>query len=78
LGFYKAHARAMRWSDDQLVTEANRFAMEALLCGEVPGLERKTVGKMGLKGARGLNIVANLPQKSSGGRGGGGRPKPAR
>ncbi|KAI4850957.1 DEAD-domain-containing protein [Aureobasidium sp. EXF-8845] len=77
LGFYKAHARAMRWSDDQLVAEANRFAMEAMGCGEIPGLERKTVGKMGLKGARGLNIVANLPQKSSGGRGGGGRPKPA-
>ncbi|KAH0301387.1 DEAD-domain-containing protein, partial [Aureobasidium melanogenum] len=76
LGFYKAHARAMRWNDDQLVAEANKFAIEALGCDEIPGLERKTVGKMGLKGARGLNIVANLPQKSGGGRGaGGGRAK---
>ncbi|THX20304.1 DEAD-domain-containing protein [Aureobasidium pullulans] len=76
LGFYKAHARAMKWSDDQLVAEANKFAIEALNCGEIPGLERKTVGKMGLKGARGLNIVANLPQKSNGGRGGGGGGRP--
>ncbi|KAG9540465.1 hypothetical protein KCU77_g20425, partial [Aureobasidium melanogenum] len=61
---------------DQLVAEANKFAIEALGCDEIPGLERKTVGKMGLKGARGLNIVANLPQKSGGGRGaGGGRAK---
>ncbi|KEQ61564.1 DEAD-domain-containing protein [Aureobasidium melanogenum CBS 110374] len=76
LGFYKAHAKSMRWNDDQLVAEANKFAIEALGCDEIPGLERKTVGKMGLKGARGLNIVANLPQKSSGGRSaGGGRAK---
>lgn len=79
LGFYKAHAKSLKWSDNQLVAEANKFAIEAMGCDEIPPLERKTVGKMGLKGAKGLNIVANRPSEGRAHGNGGGRargPKP--
>ena len=71
LGYYKAHARAMKWNDDELVAQANKFAYEALGCAETPGLERQTVGKMGLKNAKGLVIIPNRPRAPNG-RGGGG------
>jgi len=71
LGYYKAHARAMKWNDDELVAQANQFAAEALGCAETPGLEKQTVGKMGLKNARGLNVIPNRPRAPNG-RGGGG------
>ena len=74
LGYYKAHARAMKWNDDELVAQANLFASEALGCAETPALEKQTVGKMGLKNARGLVVVANRPRAPNGRGGGGGRP----
>jgi len=74
LGYYKAHARAMKWNDDELVAQANLFASEALGCAEVPGLEKQTVGKMGLKSAHGLNVIPNRPRAPNGRGGGGGRP----
>ncbi|KAF9480813.1 DEAD-domain-containing protein [Pholiota conissans] len=74
LGYYKSHARTMRWSDEDLVAQANTFAAEGLgWSGSVPPpLQRQTVGKMGLKGVRGLNVVANEPRLGNPGRGGGG------
>ncbi|KAF8169504.1 P-loop containing nucleoside triphosphate hydrolase protein [Pholiota molesta] len=60
LGYYKAHARTMRWSDDDLVAQANAFASEGL-------------GWPGSTGAKGLNVVANEPKLGNSGRGGGGR-----
>jgi ATP-dependent RNA helicase MSS116 len=52
-----------------VVALANKYA-EHMGCPEPPGIEAKTVGKMGLKGVPGLNIV-------KGGGGGGGRPAPS-
>jgi ATP-dependent RNA helicase MSS116 len=71
LGYYKNHSRAMGWDDNRLVAEGNKFALEALLSGEIPGLQKTTVGKMGLKAAKGLNIVPNVPKPPRGGGGGG-------
>lgn len=71
LGYYKAHARAMKWNDDELVAQANLFARDVLGLAEPPPLEKQTVGKMGLRNARGLNVVPNRP-RGGGGRGGGG------
>jgi ATP-dependent RNA helicase MSS116, mitochondrial len=73
LGYYKGHSRDMGWDNERLVAEANKFALEALGTGEVPGLQKSTVGKMGLKGVRGLNVIPNAPKPSRGGGGGEGR-----
>ena len=74
LGYYKTHARAMRWKDADLVAQANAFADAGLHADGVPPVERQTVGKMGLKGVPGLNVVPNAPRapRVGGGRGGGG------
>lgn len=72
MGYYKNHLRAMRWDSAQLVQEANTFALEGLQSPEVPALQRKTVGKMGLKGVPGLVLKPN--EASTGPPRGGGRP----
>lgn len=59
LGYYKALLKAMGWTSAQLVQEANKYSSETLRYGKVPpGIERKTIGKMGLKGVPGLNITS--------------------
>eukprot|EP00892_Ulva_mutabilis_P001545 jgi/Ulvmu1/11391/UM075_0053.1 len=52
LGFMNG-LKLLRWSKEQLVAEANLFARQIGL-KEQPRLEKKTVGKMGLKGVPGL------------------------
>lgn len=69
LGFYKSHLKALHWDNARLVQEANSFALQGLGAPEVPTLEKSTVGKMGLKGVKGLVIG---PGASKHGRGGGG------
>jgi ATP-dependent RNA helicase MSS116 len=64
LGYYKTFMKTMGWSVDDLVREANLFALQGLECPEVPGLERKTIGKMGLKGVDGLVVLPNAPGSS--------------
>lgn len=62
----------MGWDTRRLVSEANKFALEGLQSPEVPALQKKTVGKMGLKGVPGLVLKPN--ESTDGGRGGqGGR-----
>ncbi|ORY76302.1 P-loop containing nucleoside triphosphate hydrolase protein [Protomyces lactucae-debilis] len=70
MGYYKNHLRAMKWDTAELVRQANTFAIEALKAPEVPSLQRKIIGKMGLKGVPGLNIRPN-DSMPSGARGGG-------
>lgn len=78
LGYYKTFMKTMRWTPEELVRQANTFAIEGLLCPEVPALERKTIGKMGLKGVPGLVAAPNAPGSSDPRRrgGGGGRRGP--
>ncbi|KAI9342282.1 P-loop containing nucleoside triphosphate hydrolase protein, partial [Obelidium mucronatum] len=76
LGFYNTWCREFGWkTKDELVVVANQYAMDCLRCERLPGLLKKTVGKMGLKGVSGLNIVSELGGASVGGesRGGSGR-----
>ena len=75
LGFYNSFLRRLRWDKDRLVEEANIFAEEVLALPGPPPLQAKTVGKMGLKGVRGLNVLkgpSGNPPGSGRGRGGGG------
>ena len=55
LGFYNSNLRKCGWDKPKLVEEAN-FYSKCLGCEEVPFLEKKTVGKMGLKGVPGLRV----------------------
>lgn len=70
LGYYKTYTKQLRWDVETLVDEANMFAFKGLIAGEVPGIPRNTVGKMGLKGVKGLNVVANFEKSARGGGGG--------
>ncbi|TKA55254.1 hypothetical protein B0A53_02224 [Rhodotorula sp. CCFEE 5036] len=76
LGFYKASMRdAFRGDAGAMVRVWNEFATApvqagGLGCDQVPGILAQTVGKMGLKGTPGLNIVRELPGKEGGGGGG--------
>lgn len=71
LGYYKGPLKQLQWTTDQLVREANKFALEGLGAPEVPTLQRTTVGKMGLKGVKGLNIGPDAARAGRGGGGGG-------
>ncbi|KAL8758445.1 MAG: hypothetical protein Q9184_003920, partial [Pyrenodesmia sp. 2 TL-2023] len=72
LGFMKVYMKKLNLDPAGLVQMANEFALEGMLCHEVPKLEKRTVGKMGLKGAPGLSYVDNAQQPQASGRGGGG------
>ncbi|PWY89952.1 P-loop containing nucleoside triphosphate hydrolase protein [Aspergillus heteromorphus CBS 117.55] len=57
LGFFAGSPwmKRMRLDKPGLVRMANDFAMDAMACPEPPIVEKKTAGKMGLKGVPGLN-----------------------
>jgi len=55
LGFYNSQKR-IRWSKPELVQQANNYA-QTIGLSYVPALEKKTVGKMGLKGVPGLRLA---------------------
>lgn len=63
LGFYKSHLKTLRWTPETLVAQANMLAKDGLGMSTIPGLERKTVGKMGLKGVPGLNITSSVDSR---------------
>lgn len=61
LGYYKTSLKSIKWTPTQLVEHANAYSSDVLRYGpKPPGLLAKTVGKMGLKGVKGLNIVKQL------------------
>jgi ATP-dependent RNA helicase MSS116 len=55
LGYYNSALKKVGWDKKQLVLQANSWAKESGLKDQ-PGLEKKTIGKMGLKGVPGLKI----------------------
>ncbi|CAN0402720.1 unnamed protein product, partial [Hapterophycus canaliculatus] len=71
LGFYNGQLRRVRWSKEDLVARANFWITTVCRQAEVPGIQAKTLGKMGLRGVRGIVEDRNAP--SGGGRSGGGR-----
>jgi len=56
LGEHNGKLKKLKWSSQQLVEMANWFATGIMKLPNVPALEAKTVGKMGLKGTPGLVI----------------------
>ncbi len=56
LGYYNGHLKKVRWDKTRLVEQANMFGTEVGLADQ-PEIEKRTVGKMGLKGVPGLKIV---------------------
>ena len=55
LGYYNSHLKKVRWDKKQLVIQANAWGSEVGLRGQ-PSLQKRTVGKMGLKGVPGVKI----------------------
>lgn len=55
LGFHKTFTKQLQLSNEGLVREVNDYAA-TMGCPEPPVMDKKTVGKMGLKGVPGLNV----------------------
>ncbi|KAI2603318.1 DEAD-domain-containing protein [Hypoxylon fragiforme] len=66
LGYYKSYVKNLRWDSQRLVNEANELALNGFGAAEVPGLQKSTVSKMGLKGVQGLRIVKPPPRDEEG------------
>ncbi|TWU71403.1 hypothetical protein ED733_003001 [Metarhizium rileyi] len=62
LGYYNNHMKGLRWDKTELVRQANIFAYDGLGMPETPPIQKSTVGKMGLRGTRGLNVVPDKPR----------------
>lgn len=62
LGYYKTHLKLLGWTPADLVRQANAYARDGLGATEVPTVETRFVGKTGLKGVPGLNIVKTAPR----------------
>lgn len=58
LGFMKSFSNKMQMKPADLVKLANDFALKGMQSGEVPEMEKRTVGKMGLKGVPGIRYAA--------------------
>jgi len=55
LGYYNGHLKKVKWDKKTLVRQANMWGKEVGLT-EQPSLQKRTIGKMGLKGVPGLKI----------------------
>mmetsp|Transcript_19669 Transcript_19669/g.41461 ORF Transcript_19669/g.41461 Transcript_19669/m.41461 type:complete len:674 (+) Transcript_19669:141-2162(+) len=55
LGYYNSHLKKIRWDKKRLVQQANMWGDEVGLKDQ-PSLQKRTIGKMGLKGVPGLKI----------------------
>ncbi|KID94036.1 ATP-dependent RNA helicase MSS116, partial [Metarhizium majus ARSEF 297] len=62
LGYYNNHMKGLRWDKTELVRQANIFARDGLGTPETPPIQKGVVGKMGLRGTRGLNVVPDKPR----------------
>ncbi|KAL2048574.1 hypothetical protein N7G274_000486 [Stereocaulon virgatum] len=62
LGFMKGFANKMQMDTAKLVKMANHFALNGMQCDEVPEMEKKTIGKMGLKGVPGIRYAKPLQE----------------
>lgn len=56
LGFMKGFLKQMQMNAKELVNLANEFAIKGLRCSELPELDPKVIGKMGLKGIPGIRL----------------------
>ncbi|KAJ7587994.1 P-loop containing nucleoside triphosphate hydrolase protein [Mycena floridula] len=63
MGYYNGHMKVMKWSKEDLVKQAFTYMKTcASWTDELPPtIESRVLGKMGLKGVPGLNIVKSAP-----------------
>lgn len=66
LGFHKTYMKNLRTDPRGVVQMANDFA-EAMRCPETPMIDKKVVGKMGLKGVQGLRVGVVKDEDEDGG-----------
>lgn len=66
LGFMKVFLNKMQMNAADLVQMANVFALKGMESGEVPEMEKKTIGKMGLKGVPGIRYAQGSADDHSG------------
>lgn len=64
LGFHKTYMKQLRLDAVGLVAMANEYAA-ALGCPETPMIDKQVVGKMGLRGTKGLNVGVVARESSS-------------
>ena len=69
MGYYNSNSKVTKFNKGQLVQQANEYA-GIMGLKELPSLEKKTVGKMGLKGVPGLVIGPPVQRQGRGGGGG--------
>ena len=50
LGYYNSNLKRIGWNKISLVENANLFGKDVLNLQTPPGLQKRTIGKMGLKG----------------------------
>lgn len=62
LGYYKNHLKALKWDKEELVRQGNVFARDGLGSPDTLPIAKTTVGKMGLRGTKGLNTVPDRPK----------------
>jgi len=65
LGFYASHMRALRW-DKAEVASKDIGQLASMGLTEVPPIEAKILGKMGMRGTPGLIEVSSKPQNRNG------------
>ena len=56
MGYMNSNLRILQWDKPRLVREASEYAMQLGL-SETPVVEKKIIGKMGLKGVPGLRFA---------------------
>lgn len=59
MGYYKTFLRRLGWTKEELVRKAGQVAVSSFGWTEStpPPMDPNSIGKMGLKGVAGLNIV---------------------
>ena len=69
MGFMKGFCKKMQITPADLVKMCNRFAVKGMLSIDVPPMEKRTIGKMGLKGVPGIRFADVSTSSASSGKG---------
>jgi ATP-dependent RNA helicase MSS116 len=70
IGYYNGQLRRLKMSKADLIATFNEYAIEGLGLGQIPGIMKRTIGKMGMKGVPGIVIEKFQQQQHGRNRGG--------
>jgi len=70
IGYYNGQLRRLNMSKKTLIATFNEYAVKGLGLDEIPGILKRTVGKMGMKGVPGIVIETMQHQQRGRNRGG--------